>query len=107
MLRRPPISTLFPYTTLFRSPSAQPPPSSSSPSQVTTPGTSSSDSAKDVRRDSVDASPRASTDSGRILGLNPTAAALTAGALLVDAILAIVSRPRGAARASSDVHLDR
>src|SRR5213594_1733110 len=46
-------------------PSAQPPSSSSSPSQVTTPGTSSSDSSKDVRRDSVDASPRTSTDSGR------------------------------------------
>src|SRR5258705_7133037 len=31
MIRRPPRSTLFPYTTLFRSPSRQGPPNGSSP----------------------------------------------------------------------------
>jgi len=94
-------------------PSAQSPSTPGTP-QTTAPGTSSSDSSKDVnvrtrteRPDGVDASPRTSTDSRRVFGLNPTAAALIAAALLVVVILAIVSMSRGASRTDTHVDVDR
>src|SRR2546426_4774256 len=54
MIRRPPRSTLFPYTTLFRSCDSPPSRSTRSPSRSATPSTSSARREPDRRRPASD-----------------------------------------------------
>jgi hypothetical protein len=57
----------------------------------------------------VSASPRTTTESRRIFGLEPTAAVLIAAAILVVVVLALVAMTRGGSDAVShtDIDLDR
>jgi hypothetical protein len=56
----------------------------------------------------VAASPRTSSESHKIFGLDPTAAVLIAAAILVVVVLALVAMTRGGeATSHTDIDLDR
>lgn len=59
------------------------------------------------RDDSGSALPRTSTESTRVFGMNPTAAVLLAGAILIVVILAIVAMTRGGPSTDTRVDVDR